>query len=80
MFKFPHESEVCPSGETGEQMEDFDAQSTVLPLSFAFCCQACKEADAKSATLAFSSQTHFWKAASVSHLPDHTVTMALWSF
>ena len=36
MFKFPHESEVCPSGETGEQMEDFDAQSTLLPLVSAF--------------------------------------------
>ena len=36
MFKFPHESEVCPSGEGGEQMEGFDAQSTLLPLASAF--------------------------------------------
>ena len=56
----------CPlsqSDETGAGA----VSKTVWPLSFAFRCQACKEADDKNATLAFSSQTHFWKAVSVSH-------------
>ena len=45
-----------------------------------FRCQACKEADAKNATLAFGSQTHFWKAVSVSRcaskrLLEHVIGM-----
>ena len=55
----------CPfsqSDETGAGA----VSKTVWPLSFAFRCQACKEADAKSATLAFGSQMHSWKGVSVS--------------
>ena len=57
---------ACPLSQSDET--DAGAVSKMVwPLSFAFRCQACKEADAKNATPAFGSQTHFWKAVSVSH-------------
>ena len=56
----------CPlsqSDETGAAA----VSKTMWPLWlwFVFCCQACKEANAKNVTLAFGGHSHFWKAVSV---------------
>ena len=55
----------CPVSQSDEAGTGA-VSKTVWPLSFAFRCQACKEADAKNVTLAFGSQMHSWKGVSVS--------------
>ena len=54
------ECPVSQSDETGAGA----ISKTVWPLSFAFRCQECKQADAKTAKLASGSETHLWKAES----------------
>ena len=71
----------CPVSQSDEAGAGA-VSKTVWPLSLAFRCQECKEADAKTAKLAFGSQMHFWKAVSVprcasKRLLEHVIDMRL---
>ena len=69
----------CPVSQSDEAGAGA-VSKTVWPLSLAFRCQECKEADAKTVKLAFGSKMHFWKAVSVprcasKRLLEHVIGM-----